>query len=230
MPWWRVNTECSIHRVWHTPSTAYTENSIYWVLHTPRTASSQHRLSPAPGQSLISRQIILYSILYMPTIKSWPMNRVSASIARPFWTTSSRLTTFKSCSSLTWSWPPRASRNSLDYGPQVCLQTRSIIAPKCIFKLAWLRPPSSHDHCLPSVSPNPLDHGLGVHLWTQSITAPNCIFKLARLRPPSVAPNCLITASRSISKPRSIMASKFAGSRPPSASPNSLDHGLRVPL
>jgi len=54
MPWSRVNTEYSIQ----------------WVLHTPRTASCQHRLSPAPSESLISWQTMLYSILYIPTIMS----------------------------------------------------------------------------------------------------------------------------------------------------------------
>ena len=113
MPWSRVNTEYSIHRVQHTPSTAYTEYSIHRVQHTPSTAytqysihpvhhtpstaytqysihrvqhtpstayteyfilrvlaSSQDRMSPAPSQSLISRQTMLYWILYIPTITS----------------------------------------------------------------------------------------------------------------------------------------------------------------
>jgi len=58
-------TQYSIHRVQHTPSTAYTEYCIHCVL-----ASSQDRLSPAPSQSLISRQTMLYWILYIPTITS----------------------------------------------------------------------------------------------------------------------------------------------------------------
>jgi len=61
MPWSRVNTEYSIHRVQHTPSTAYTEYGIHRVLHHPHTA---------PSQSLISRQTMLYSIIYIPTITS----------------------------------------------------------------------------------------------------------------------------------------------------------------
>jgi hypothetical protein len=60
----------SIHRPQHTPSTAYTEYSIHWVLHIPRTASSHYRLSPAPSPSLVSRQAIRYSILYILTITS----------------------------------------------------------------------------------------------------------------------------------------------------------------
>ena len=59
-----VNTEYSIHRVLHTPSTAYTKYCIYRVLHTPFTASSQHRMSPAPIQShiLLSDLIVLNSL------------------------------------------------------------------------------------------------------------------------------------------------------------------------
>jgi len=55
----------SKHQVQHTPSTAYTKYSIHWVLHTLCTTSSQDRLSPAPSQSLISQQTMLYSILYI---------------------------------------------------------------------------------------------------------------------------------------------------------------------
>jgi len=99
-------------------------------------------------------------------------------------------------SKLAWSWPPSASPNSLDYGlwgypksrlitaskfawsqPPSGLQTRSITASNCIYTLARLRPPSSHDH------------GLQVHLQTRSNTAYKCISKLARSQPPSVSPN-----------------------------------------
>jgi len=60
----------SQHRVQHTPSTAYTEYSIHRVQHTLSTASSQHQLSPARSQSLISWQTMMYSILHIPTITS----------------------------------------------------------------------------------------------------------------------------------------------------------------
>jgi len=52
MPWSWFNTEYSIHR----------------VLYPPSTASSQDSLSPAPSQSLIFWQTIVYSTLYIPTI------------------------------------------------------------------------------------------------------------------------------------------------------------------
>jgi len=53
-----------------TPSTAYSEFSIHCILHKTITASSQQPLSPTPIQSLISRQTMLFSILYIPTITS----------------------------------------------------------------------------------------------------------------------------------------------------------------
>ena len=61
------------------------------------------------------------------------------------------------------SWPPSASPNSLDHSLQVPLQTHSITAFKCIFKLTRLRPPSA--------SPKSLDHGLQLHLQPRSIPA-----------------------------------------------------------
>jgi len=64
---------------------------------------------------------------------------------------------------------------------QVLLQSRSIIACKCISKLARLQPQSA--------SLTSLDLGLQVHLQTQSITASKCISKLARSRPPSASPS-----------------------------------------
>jgi len=78
-------------------------------------------------------------------------------------------------SKLAQCWPPSVSPNSLDYG----LQTRSILASKCISKVARLQPPSSHDH------------SLQVHLHTRLITASKCVSKLARSQPPSASPNSL---------------------------------------
>ena len=105
---------CDDHEL--TPSTAYTEYYIHCVL-----ASSHDRLSPAPSQSLISRQTMLYSILYISTITSYTMNRVSAPVAPPSRTTASRLTAPKYYCNLARSWPPSASPNSLDHSLQVYL-------------------------------------------------------------------------------------------------------------
>ena len=118
--------------------------------------------------------------------------------------------------------PPSTRPISLDHGLQVYLQTRSIMASKCISKLARSRPPST--------SPNSLNHGLQVRLQTRSITASMCISKLTRLRPPSESTDSLDYGLQV----RTIMASKciskLARSRPPSASLNSLDPGLQVYL
>jgi len=172
-----------------TLSTAYTEYSIYWVLYTPRTAFSQVRLSPNPSQSLISRQTMLYSILYIPKIKSYPVNRVSGPIAPHSRTTASRLnasrlTASKSSSNTAWSKPPNTPPISLDHSLQVHLQTPCATASKCISQLVpaeSLSPsPSSLDpgsmciskHTLlrpHSASPYSLNHGIGVYLWGHKI-------------------------------------------------------------
>jgi hypothetical protein len=70
------------------------------------------------------------------------------------------------------SWPPSAY-----------LQTRQIMASKCISKLAQSQPPS--------VSPNSLDYGLQVDIQTSLITISECISKFTRSQPPSVSLNTL---------------------------------------
>ena len=62
------------------------------------------------------------------------------------------------------------------------LQTRSIIASKCISDLAQFQPPNSHLHGPPSESPYSLEHGLQVHLPTRSTTTSGCISKFTRSR------------------------------------------------
>jgi len=206
MPWWRVNTKYSIHQVQHTLSTAYTEYSIHWVLHPPRDASSQDRLSLAPSQSRISRQTMLYSTLYIPTITCWPINTVSAPVAPPSQTTASRSTAPKSSCNLGLSWPQSASPNSLNHSFQVNLYPRPITAS--MFAQWWPASASTNSH----------DHGLQVHLQTRTITASKCISKLAQ------------HSIRVYLKPRTNTLPKFAQSHHSSASPHSLDRGLQVHL
>jgi len=179
MPCSRVNTRYSIQR----------------VQRTPRTASSQDRLSATRSQSLSSQRTVLYSILYIPTITSEPMNRVSASIAHAFQSTdsrftASRLTAFRSSTSrstaskyssnVDQSCPPTASLSSLDlglsasqtwldHGLRVHLWVHSILASKCISTLAQSRPPSE--------SLSSLDLGQQVHRWYSSIPATKYIFE-----------------------------------------------------
>ena len=159
------------------------------------------------------------------------MNRVSAAVAPTSRSTASRSTTSKYSSNLDRSWPPSASANSLDHGLQVHLWVtrsqppsaspnlldhglqvhlwvHSILTSKCIAKLDWSRPLSSHDH------------GLQVHLRTRSITACNCISefnlisaskcipKLAESQPPSASLSSTWMQPPSASLSYSISASK----------------------
>jgi len=80
MPQSRVDTEYSIYRLLHT-----LEYCMHCVLHHPKIDCL---LLPA---SLISQLTMLYSILYICTIPSQPMNRVSAPVTPPSGTTASRL-------------------------------------------------------------------------------------------------------------------------------------------
>ena len=100
---------------------------------------------------------------------------------------------------------------------QVLVQCRTIMASKCISKLARLRPPSSHDH------------GLQMHLQTRSITAfkciseftitaSKCISTLARLRPPSSHDHGLQLHPQTGSITASKCISEFTQSLSPSAS------------
>jgi len=146
----------SWHGVQHTSSTAYTEYSIHWVLHTPCTAWSQDRLSPTPQPiSHLSADHVVLSSLHLHNYES--TNEYSLS---------------SRCTSL-----PN-HRLQIDR-LLVLLQPRSIMASKCISKLARSQPPS--------VSLKPLDYSLHV----RTITASMCISNLARSWPPSASLNSL---------------------------------------
>jgi len=110
--------------------------------------------------------------------------------------------------------------------PQVLVQSHSIMAYKCISKLAWWWPAIWHNHGLqvhlqlarsqpPSVSPNSHDFGLQV----STIMPSKCI-----------SPNSLDHGLLVFIKTRSITASKFGRGWPPSASPHFLDNYLEVYL
>jgi len=223
MPWWRVNTKYSIHQVQHTLSTAYTEYGIHQVQHTLSTASTTWCIIPRstvsgsqPVSHLAADHVVLNS--------SHSHNYV--------------LTNKYSLSSRRTSLPNY--RLQIDR-PQALLQSRSIMASKCISKLAQSQLPSeslpSPDYGLhvrtmmackciyklarsrpPSASPNSPDHGLQVHLQTRPITASKCISKLAQ------------HSIRVYLKPRTNTLPMFAQSPHSSASPHSLDRGLQVHL
>jgi len=76
--------------------------------HAQSTSSSQDRQYPATSQSLISWRTIFYTTLSIPTITSSPMNRVSAAIAPPSQSTSSRSATTKYSSNVDRSFPQSA--------------------------------------------------------------------------------------------------------------------------
>jgi len=132
-------------------------------------------------------------------------------------------TATKYLSNLAQSWPRSVSPISLNHSLQVHLQTRFIMAFKCISRLVLLRPASSHDHGLqvhisnlarsqpPRVSPDSLDYGL----QGRTIMAPKCI-----------SPNSLDHGLQVYVQTRSIRSCEFDQSWPPSVSPNSLDYGL----
>ena len=238
MQWSWLNNEYSRHQVQHTPSTAYTKYSIHRVLHHPMIDCLLLPASP------ISRQTVLYSTLYIPTITSFPMNRVTAC---------------RRTSLLIY----RLQINHL----QILLQSRLIMASKCIANVTWSLPTSASPNSLdqdlqvhlwvtqsrpPSASPTWLNHGLPVHLLTRSITTCMCISELHNLGLQVHFQTRLITGSKCISQfnlisaskciselldlglqmhlqTHSITAAKFISwvtrFRPPNASPNRLNHG-----
>jgi len=148
----------------------------------------------------------------------------------------------KYSSNLARSRPPSGSPNSITCGLQVHLPTHSITASKCISKLSWLWPPSSHDHGLqvyttkltqlqpPSASPNSLDRGLKVCM----IVTSKCISTLARSRWESASLSSPVRVLEVYLQIRSITGSqclsKLARSRPRSVFLSWLDHHFQVHL
>jgi hypothetical protein len=95
---------------------------------------------------------------------------------------------------------------------QALLQSRSIIACKCITKLTWSWPP--------------------FHLWVLSFSVANWLSKFTRLWPPSASPNlidhCLQVHLWVHAISDSKCVSEFTQCWFPIASQHSLDHGLRM--
>jgi len=145
MPWSRVNTEYIIHRVQHTPSTAYTEYSIHRSTayteeqHTPSTAYTVYCIIP---RSTVSRSHLSADHVVLNSLHSHNHELTNQ------WSVSSRRASLPNY---------RLQIDRL----QVLLRSRSITASKCISSLARLRPPIS------------LDHGLQLPLQTRSIMASN---------------------------------------------------------
>jgi len=175
----RVNTEYSIHRVQHTPSTAYTEDCIHWVLHL----STIHRL-PIPASFASLGKPYWTQISKFPWLpgKKWIESQLLSHLP-PDLPPADRP-------------PPCTASISIDQGLQVHLQSRSITTSKFISKLAQSRPPSASpnwlyhqlqvDLCVtqsrcPSASPMSLEHGLQCISEFNLISACKCISELLDL-------------------------------------------------
>jgi len=115
-----------------------------------------------------------------------------------------------------------ACPNSHHYGLQLC----TVMASKCISKLARLQASKPAESQPSSPSPNKLNYGLHMHLYTRSIKA--C--KHARLRPLNASLNPLAYGLHVHLQSRSIMASMCIF-KPARLQPrNTLHHGLQMHL
>jgi len=149
-----------------------TEYSIHDVLHHPKIDCLP---LPASLSSLCSQWTLLYSILYIPTIMSWPMNWVSAPFAPPSQSVACWGMASKPSSNPDRSWPPSASPNFLHHSLQVCM----IMASERYLQTPLKQPPRSS---LSSLAP-----GLQVHLQAHLITARKCISEFNPYPPPSAS-------------------------------------------
>ena len=216
MPWSRVNTEYSIHLVQHTPSTPYTEYSIHRVQHTPSTASTVHSIHLV--QHTLRPAYTAYCIIPRSSVsRSQPVSHLAAEHVV---LNSPHSHNYK----LTNEWSLSSCRASLPiYRLQIdrlkaLLQSSSIMASKCISKLARSHPPS--------VSLNLHYSGLQI----RTMTASKVISKLAQSRPRSSHDHSLQVHLQTGTMTAAKCISKLTRSRPPSASPNSLDHSIRLYL
>jgi len=164
----------SWHQVQHISSTGYTEYCIHCILHNPKIDSL-----PLPVSLSSLRQTMLYSILYIPTFMSYPMNTILPPIICPSQTSTSRLTASKYSSNLTQSWPPSAAPNLLHHSFQVYLYTYMVTASEYISKLTRWQPPR--------IWLNSHDYGHQVCM----IMTFMCIYKLAQLQAASASSNSL---------------------------------------
>jgi len=160
-----------------TPSTVHSEYRVHRVQHILSTTLSQDWLSPNPRQSLLPRHTMLFSVLYIPTITSWPMNTVPGPILLPFWTTAFRLTASKYCSNLARLSPPSACPYLCGPSLKVYIYACTIMATKFASSLP------------PSACPHLLDHRMQVYIRTGSIPASKWISNLAQSQPPSLSLN-----------------------------------------
>ena len=175
MPWSKVKTVYSIHRVQHTLSTAHTEYCIHRVRHHSKIDCLLLIASLSSHGGHSCTQLSTFPWLW---VNQWIESQLPSHLPSDL---------------LPPDWPPTSTPPILmDLGLQVhlqsCLITASkcisdfnlILAFKCISKLAPSRPPSASASLLyhslkvhlsvtqsPNASPNSLDHGLDVHVWVE---------------------------------------------------------------
>jgi len=200
MPWSWVDTEYSIHRVQHTPSTAYTEYSIHRVQHPPKiiclpffliitnwplnvpaapSVASLYDRPPSASSPYELKGKVTLSSSHICELTNWCIDSQHPALCPS--------TASKYLSNIAQSRPPKCITklhrllppSSHDHGLQVLFQSCSPTATMCISKLAWLQPASSHNR------------GLQMQLKTSSITISESIPKFTQSRPSSVSPNTL---------------------------------------
>jgi len=185
----------SIHRVQQTPSTAYTQQ---WV-----SSLRSHDYELTPEYTFSFRRASLHDrppSACLPWELKVTLSYSHISELTDWWIESQHLARHLST-------PSTYSSNHAQSQP-----------PKCISKLARLRPPSLHNH------------GLQVHLQTRLIMASKCISQSARLWPPSASPNLHHYGLQVRAVMASKCISKLARLRPPGVSPNTLDYRSQVHL
>jgi len=193
MLWSWVDTECSMHRVQHTPEIVFLPFIITissWPLNVASassvppsrsTTTSQFSISASKVKSRHQIPTVSRSLINEYSLSTWgachrpPPDRTPPKVLLQ----SHSMKACKCIIKLARSQPPSSSPNFLDHGLQVHIQTRSIPASQCISK--FTESPS------PIASPISVDHVLHVHLWVHLILASMCISKLARSRPPSAS-------------------------------------------
>ena len=211
MSWSRGNTEYSIYRVQHTPSTAYTEYSIQWVLHHSKIDCLP---LPASLSALSGPCCTQFSTLPQLWVNQWIESQLPLHMP-PVLLPPKQLPPDPL--------PPYVSPYMLNYVFQVHHWVHSISASKCISELNRSHPPSS--------SLSSLNIGLQMRLQTRLIPPSKCISQFTHSLDLQVhRQTCSITACKCISEFTPISVSKcisnLARSRPPSASRNMLDHEL----
>jgi len=161
MQWSWVNNEYRIHRVLHTPRTAYTKYWIHWVLRHPKIDCLPLPASPSSLGISHCTQLSTYPILQVNQwIESQLPSHLPPDPPPPY------------------SPPPSTPPMSIDHGLRVHLLTPFLTASKCITDLHHLGLQVyfqtrliTASKCISELH----NHSFQIHLQTPSITASKCI-------------------------------------------------------